>query len=101
MQKHSFTTQLDHVGVQELLYQGKNDYKTPGHFLRENSLNSFWRLRKKHISLSWWRRFHSFRLDPKNSACFSRQIPIKEKLIKLSCINKCSLDEEQVPSNVR
>ena len=48
----------------------------------ENSVNSVRRLRKKHISVSWWIKFHPCSLEPKSSVCFFRQIQITHKVVK-------------------
>jgi hypothetical protein len=64
-------------------------------------LNSFWRQRKKHISLSWRRRYHPFSLEPKSSACFWDKFRSRTGLLRSPCLNKWGSNEEQLASNVR
>jgi len=66
----------------ELTYHSYFYLEVKGHFtivkvshnrevtaLKIFTINSFQGLRKEYISLSWWRRFHPFSLEPESTAC--------------------------------
>ena len=62
----------------------------------KNSLNSFWRLRKEHTSLSWWRRYY----PTWDFSLFCRQIQITVKSLISPGVNKWGWDEEQRVCNI-
>ena len=66
----------------------------------KNSLNSLWWFQKKHISLSWWRRFYPFSVKPKSSVCFLDKFKSQTRSLKSPCVKKWGSGEEKLASNV-
>ena len=68
--------------------------------LEKNSLTSLWLLQKKRISVSWWRRFYPFSLEPGSSAWILDKFKSRTKSLRSPCVDKWGSDDEQFASNV-